>query len=695
MDVESLKMSGPSAVGDEKSDPSWVTERLNEQDRVNAFRLSVYDRESVFCTNVADKSFLQLSRQLDEYRIQRSGSGSPVLLSHSPSMSFTLARYESFLVNNVSTISSVESTLRSITWLLPGRFKDAELASEALSAALNCMSLYHDTLLAKIIDTEPKHRPLIPPSLHTRYTRAWADNSLRYRWAARVLELTSFLELLIEMGLRRKVSDKNRWRGIVILEAIKYVPSTLHYSKSRSQLLVAFLTFRAILRLTILRVTRRPTLSPPIPERDIDPANLPPVASNASSPTLAPSSPSSSSPTTPEHLRNNHIPLPPHPLLASPAPPTTRQTSGAEDYLLSKALTTSSVKTPTALIKPLVSPKDWLAEGIYILRPLIYVMLLSNDCRTNRPLFTSLILELVSRHLRRVPSNSSALERQEYARRDRDLFWPKLEAFADGTANIPIFNLLGGFLKDWVPLIDEYYYSGACSRSGFVEHERAVLSPSPITVVRISVMYPHLSYSSLLLAFFVLANHLPLDPMPEQATAPPPPDVRRIVTTHNPQGVVIVKSDTTIPSTPILSPNIRAGDLWKTDATPTNDNNDDIDGATRKVPGFMGLVMPRGTTFRFTDLGPGEVVGMHRSSSVDYNVLIQGELVLIMDNGAETYLKNPGDVIVQRGTVHGWRNPGTAWTRWACVVVDAEPASVGGTVLEPMWGGPAIESEEK
>ena len=46
-------------------------------------------------------------------------------------MSSALARYESFLVNNVSTISSVESTLRSITWLLPGRFKDAELASEA------------------------------------------------------------------------------------------------------------------------------------------------------------------------------------------------------------------------------------------------------------------------------------------------------------------------------------------------------------------------------------------------------------------------------------------------------------------------------------------------------------------------------------------------------------------------------------
>lgn len=55
----------------------------------------------------------------------------PVPIPHLPSMSSTLARYESFLIQNVSTISSLESTLRSVTWLLPGRFKDAELVSEA------------------------------------------------------------------------------------------------------------------------------------------------------------------------------------------------------------------------------------------------------------------------------------------------------------------------------------------------------------------------------------------------------------------------------------------------------------------------------------------------------------------------------------------------------------------------------------
>ena len=199
------------------------------------------------------------------------------------------------------------------------------------------------------------------------------------------------------------------------------------------------LLHRVVLKFTLLRITRRPLISPPIPERDIDPESLPPP-SNRSSPTLVPSSLGSSPPCTPEHLRNNHEPLPAHPLLT--APPPTNQTSVVEDFLLSKALTISSVKNPTSLVKPLLSPQEWIAESINIFRPLIYgqiasphllvlvanrppVLLLSSDRerKSSRPLMVSLTLELVSRNLRRTPSSSSALERQEYARRDRDLLW--------------------------------------------------------------------------------------------------------------------------------------------------------------------------------------------------------------------------------------------------------------------------------
>lgn len=91
-----------------------------------------------------------------------------------------------------------------------------------VSALLNVTSLYHDTLLSRMVKSDPKLQPLITPSLHTRYTRAWCEKDTTYKWAARALELIKFVQLLIEMGLRRNVSSKARWRGIVLIEMIKY-----------------------------------------------------------------------------------------------------------------------------------------------------------------------------------------------------------------------------------------------------------------------------------------------------------------------------------------------------------------------------------------------------------------------------------------------------------------------------------------
>ncbi|EKM61083.1 uncharacterized protein PHACADRAFT_180232 [Phanerochaete carnosa HHB-10118-sp] len=363
-------------------------------------------------------------------------------------MSSALAHYESFLVNNVSVISTLESSLRSITWILPGRFKDAELASEALSALLNVTSLYHDTLLSKVVKSDPKLRQFVSPSLHARYTRAWCERDRGYKWAARALELIKFVQLLIEMGLRRRVSSQARWRGIVLIEIIK-----------------------AALRFTLLRTTRRPLLSPSVPERDFDPSVLPDNLSEASSPTLAPSSPPQSVSSTPDHLRNNRVPLPPHPLIVQPPPPTSQDP--VDGYLLSKALLPTSVKAPTALLKRLAGPKDWLAETVYILRPLIYAIMLANDSGRNakRPLITALALEFIARQLRRTPGSTATLERSEYSRRDADIVWyllrgsiwetwtrPKLDAFAERTANMPVLSVMSAFVKDWIPLINEYHY---------------------------------------------------------------------------------------------------------------------------------------------------------------------------------------------------------------------------------------------
>lgn len=69
----------------------------------------------------------------------------------------------------------------------------------------------------------PSYRPLIPSSLHSRFTRAWSDKDKVYRWSARVLEIIRFTELVLEMILRRKVSQKTKWRLIILLEVIKYL----------------------------------------------------------------------------------------------------------------------------------------------------------------------------------------------------------------------------------------------------------------------------------------------------------------------------------------------------------------------------------------------------------------------------------------------------------------------------------------
>jgi hypothetical protein len=70
---------------------------------------------------------------------------------------------------------------------------------------------------------------------------------------------------------------------------------------------------------------------------------------------------------------------------------------------------------------------------------------------------------------------------------------------------------------------------------------------------------------------------------------------------------------------------------------------------------------------------------------VDYNILISGRLVLILDDGVRTEIR-VGDVVVQRGTLHGWHNPSTTeWARWVSVLIDAEPVQVNGIDLEEVW----------
>lgn len=77
---------------------------------------------------------------------------------------------------------------------------------------------------------------------------------------------------------------------------------------------------------------------------------------------------------------------------------------------------------------------------------------------------------------------------------------------------------------------------------------------------------------------------------------------------------------------------------------------------------------------------------MHRTVSLDYGVVIYGAVELVLDSG-ETQLMNSGDVCVQRGTMHAWRNTSeTKWARMMYVLTPALPVKIGKQVLSEDLG---------
>ncbi|KAL3462041.1 hypothetical protein BJX64DRAFT_288783 [Aspergillus heterothallicus] len=100
-----------------------------------------------------------------------------------------------------------------------------------------------------------------------------------------------------------------------------------------------------------------------------------------------------------------------------------------------------------------------------------------------------------------------------------------------------------------------------------------------------------------------------------------------------------------------------------------------------------GVTIPGGTVLRVVDMNPGSISPMHRTVSLDYGVVLEGEVELILDSGATRLLKR-GDIAVQRGTNHAWRNPSTTtWARMLYVLQEANPVKVNGKDLEEDYGG--------
>jgi len=149
--------------------------------------------------------------------------------------------------------------------------------------------------------------------------------------------------------------------------------------------------------------------------------------------------------------------------------------------------------------------------------------------------------------------------------------------------------------------------------------------------------------------------------------------IRRVVTGHDSSGKAIATIDDFLPGV-AMRPGVSAAVAWTSEVFPV-DNNGDADEATRKT----GTTHANGTVFRIIEFAPGNGGRNHRTDSIDYAVIMSGEIDMDLD-GEEVHLK-AGDVIVQRGTIHNWINRGSEPCVIAFVLIAAHSAVAGGKAL--------------
>ena len=169
---------------------------------------------------------------------------------------------------------------------------------------------------------------------------------------------------------------------------------------------------------------------------------------------------------------------------------------------------------------------------------------------------------------------------------------------------------------------------------------------------------------------------------------------RRVVTGHDARGVSVFASDGPVAATRNAPGGAYFYEIWSTDTMPVPI------AATGPDPALTALTVPpapHGTKIRINEIPPGAVSPVHRTQTVDYGIVLSGEVTLVLDD-SETVLRS-GDVVVQRGTNHRWENRGGQTARMAFVLIDGafEPElldtlgseALGGLPHDPISPGPA------
>ena len=148
-------------------------------------------------------------------------------------------------------------------------------------------------------------------------------------------------------------------------------------------------------------------------------------------------------------------------------------------------------------------------------------------------------------------------------------------------------------------------------------------------------------------------------------------NIRRVVTGHDKNGKATVKVDEMVKNVASARPGAHSAVIWTSEGFPVN-NDGDADESARKV----GTTYDNGTVFRVVSFGPGVSPRNHRTDSIDYAIILKGEIEMELDD--KCVRLRAGDVLVQRGTIHNWVNRSNETCIIAFVLIDALPATVGG-----------------
>lgn len=376
--------------------------------------------------------------------------------------------YETFLLQNAGRISSIESTIRSFSYLVTGQVQEVEIASETIYSTLQILGLYHDKIIAKasksLLDTDPLYRP----STHNRYTGHYMRSNKSYRRIVLFLTLIRCTELLWEMIARRKFKERGRWMAIIILEILK-----------------------ASCRLGLLVSTKaRPLISPPVPEREIDPNRI--SCDEDGNLSLIPVSqdPNSMHGSMSQELQQE-LPLVNEDASANTwkmprrgmGLPKNPMQNSVDQFLAQKVLAAEDVRAPEYLLHQL-STKGLAAETLHILRPLVYALLAYYYRRNKRnwtPWIAGILLEYGSRKLafkaykESLPGgfrSLTKLEDEEQKNRAMSFGWwmlrgamyenwtrPALESVLHKVSLVPLGGqLFGAIVEDYLYLFDNYYF---------------------------------------------------------------------------------------------------------------------------------------------------------------------------------------------------------------------------------------------